>query len=107
MIAKWNSSEYGSQNGNSSCPDVWGLSAVQRKINANPAWYVPSKGEWSAFGNQLGITSSNYNNRGLSDDYWTSSLVNAYSAWYAASTHGCTLDGIVDHDYFVRLGATF
>ena len=58
MIAKWNGSLYGSQNGNSSYPDMWGLSAVNsRTWNGSSGWYIPSRDEWAAFAGQLGITS--------------------------------------------------
>ena len=50
MISKWNSSAYGSQN-NGSYTDMWGLSAVQSGTwNGSTGWYVPSRGEWAAFG---------------------------------------------------------
>ena len=107
MIAKWNSSAYGSQNGNSSYPDMWGLSAVQSKINANPAWYVPSKEEWSAFGSQLGITSSNYGNKGLSNWYWSSSQYSSNHAWNARFYYGNMSGSYVTNSDSVRLGATF
>ena len=105
MIAKWNSSAYGSQNGDSSSPDIWGLSAVQSKINANPAWYVPSKEEWAAFGDNLAIDSSS--SEGLSSWYWSSSQYNTNEIWYA-NFDGCFMGYIiVNLNYSVRLGATF
>ena len=106
MIAKWNSSAYGAQN-DGNYTDMWGLSTVQSKINANPAWYVPSKEEWSAFGSQLGITSSNYGNKGLSDWYWSSSQDDAILVWTADFYGGRMYDNAVSGYNCVRLGVTF
>ena len=108
MIAKWNSSAYGSQNGDSNYPDMWGLSAVQSGTwNGSSGWYVPSREEWAAFGGQLGITTSNYGNKGLSDWCWSSSQNDTSNAWYALFDYGYM--GYIDvHDnYYVRLCATF
>ena len=107
MIAKWNSSAYGAQNDNSSYDDMWGLSTVQSKINANPAWYVPSREEWAAFGEQLGITSSNYGNEGLSEWCWSSSQYTTRNAWSAGFSNGYMQNNSVNSSAFVRLGATF
>ena len=107
MIAKWNSSAYGAQNDNSSYDDMWGLSTVQSKINANPAWYVPSQEEWAAFGDQLGITQSNYGNKGLSNWYWLSSQNSNRGAWVARFYDGYMETYIVNDTNYVRLGATF
>ena len=104
MIAKWNSSAYGSQNAGRYEPDMWGLSTVQSKINANPAWYVPSKEEWSAFGDKLGITFKNYGNKGLSGEYWSSSQFNNFGAWTA---EGGMLTSTVMGIGCVRLSTTF
>ena len=109
MIVKWNASGYGSQNGSISYQDVWGLSEVQSKINGSPEWYVPSKEEWSAFGEELGITKNNYGSKGLRLRYWSSSQYNESSIWYAYIRYG-----YMDYDHadsytytFVRLGTTF
>ena len=103
MIAKWNSSGYGTLNSN----DMWGVSTVQSKINANPAWYVPSKEEWSAFADKLGITSSNYGNKGLSYLCWSSSQDDFEFAWNADFDHGYMGHNLVYGNLYVRLGATF
>ena len=108
MIAKWNGSLYGSQNGNSSYPDMWGLSAVNsRTWNGSSGWYVPSRGEWAAFAGQLSITSGNYSNKGLSDRYWSSSQRNTYTAWNARFDRGNFDYGNVLSNFCVRLGTTF
>ena len=104
MIAKWNSNAYGLQYSN----DMWGLSAVQSETwNGSSGWYVPSHNEWSAFGNQLGITTSNYGDKGLSDCYWSSSQYDGHRAWSVYFYYGY-MDGItVPNSEFVRLGTTF
>ena len=45
MIAKWNSGAYGAKN-DGSAPDIWGV--IQEKVAEG--WFVPSRGEWGAFG---------------------------------------------------------
>ena len=109
MITKWNASGYGTQNGNSSYPDVWGLSAVQSVTwNGSSGWYVPSKQEWVAFGNAFSITSSNYSSTfGLSDYYWSSSQANARTAWDMRFSNGYMGDNFVYSSSYVRLGTTF
>ena len=79
----------------------------QPKINKG--WFIPSKEEWSAFGEELGITKSNYSYsaNGLSDGYWSSSQSNAVtrSAWYANFKHGAMYYGY--NNSYVRLATTF
>ena len=109
MIAKWNSSSYGS----TSSYDMWGLSTVQSKINENPAWYVPSKEEWAAFGDKLDITEDNYHEKGLGPICWSSSVYFEGRAWCASFYFlGCISSGNVNADgmgasVYVRLGTTF
>jgi type II secretory pathway pseudopilin PulG len=72
MIDIWNSEVYGEQDD----LDMWGV--IQEKLandkeGKNIVWFVPSKSEWSAFGEELGITSKNYSYFGLSPSYWSSS----------------------------------
>ena len=104
MITKWNSSGYGSQNSN----DMWGLSAVQSGTwNGSSGWYVPSRGEWSAFADQLDITKENYPSKGLSSNCWSSSQYSARSAWYANFFYGTFDFYDVNNLTYVRLGTTF
>ena len=108
MIAKWNSSAYGSQNSD----DMWRLSTVQSKIKEEPAWYVPSRSEWAAFGGQLGITRLNYSDKGLNNWYWSSSQRNQGYVWITDINGGYVyynkVNGSVNnHGHYVRLGATF
>ena len=68
---------------------LWGISAVQSGTwNGSGGWYVPSRGEWSAFADQLDITTSNYSSKGLSDYYWSSSQSGASRAWFASFSGG-------------------
>ena len=108
MIAKWNSSAYGSQTTSGSYTDMWGLNAVQSGTwNGSSGWYVPSREEWAAFGEQLGITSSNYGNKGLSEWCWSSSQYTTRNAWSAGFSNGYMQNNSVSSRTFVRLGATF
>ena len=58
MISKWNASTYGTQDAGGTYKDMWGV--IQDK--ANKGWFVPSKEEWSAFAQNLGIQSREYVN---------------------------------------------
>ena len=99
MISQWNSNKYPPQNNN----DMWKLIQTQ----ASNGWFVPSKEEWSAFGEELGITSSNYSEKKLSDWYWSSSQGNTSYAWLANFSLGYMGHNRVDYDRCVRLSATF
>ena len=103
MIAKWNSSAYGAQNDNGTFLDMWG--AIQDKVAEG--WFVPSRGEWGAFGDNLGITADNYVNCGLSDWCWSSSLYNTNNAWLPGFTRGYMNFGTVNDYACVRMSATF
>ena len=104
MIAKWNAKAYGDQDQCSSGhKDMWGQ--IQEKVNNG--WFVPSRAEWAAFGGELGITSGNYGNFGLSNYYWSSSQSGANNAWYANFNYGCMDYNDVNTNYYVRLSATF
>ena len=103
MIAKWNSSAYGAQNDNGTYLDMWG--AIQDKVAEG--WFVPSRGEWGAFGDNLGITADNYVDYGLSDWCWSSSQNNTNSAWSADFDGGYMNGDTVNGYSYVRLSATF
>ena len=103
MIAKWNSSSYGAQNDNGTYLDMWG--AIQDKVAEG--WFVPSRGEWGAFGDNLGITTDNYLNCGLSGWCWSSSQFDTDDAWFADFLNGDMDNRDVDGNQLVRLSATF
>ena len=74
-------------------------------------WFVPSRAEWSAFGDmlwtQFSVNTKSYVKFGLKDWYWSSSQGNAYNAWYAGFRNGyMTYDNVFSRSY-VRLSATF
>ena len=115
MIAKWNAA--GTSEGYSNSPqnnqDIW--KHIQEKYNSGK-WYIPSRGEWAAFGDyftnktdlETKLTTSNYNSLyGLSGWYWSSSQTNAYCAWFAAFSYGHMNAIDVNRNGSVRLGATF
>ena len=99
MITAWKAQTYGDQNAR----DMWGV--IQDKVTEG--WFVPSKGEWVAFGNNLGITSSNHSSYGLSDYCWSSSLCSTYSAWTAFLCDGIVSEYTINSPTYVRLSATF
>ena len=103
MIAKWNSSAYGAQNDNGTYLDMWG--AIQDKVAEG--WFVPSRGEWGAFGSNLGITIDNYVNYSLSVWCWSSSQSYTTLAWNARFDNGYMGDYSVIGGRYVRLSATF
>ena len=103
MIEKWNNKAYGAQNDNGTYKDMWG--EIQTKVNEG--WFVPSQGEWSAFGEELGITIENYTSKNLSNYYWSSSQINAYAACNARFNNGYMDGSRVYGNYCVRLGTTF
>ena len=104
MISKWNAKAYGDQDKCSSHKDMWGQ--IQEKVNKG--WFVPSRAEWAAFAGELGITSSNYEDLGLSHYYWSSSQNGTSSAWFANFFGGFMDDRInVDRNGYVSLSATF
>ena len=103
MISKWNNEEYGEQNKCLSHEDMWGV--IQDEVNKG--WFVPSRAEWSAFVGELGITSSNRGNLGLSKYYRSSSQGNTIDAWTVRFDYGYMLRNGVNENYYVRLSATF
>ena len=102
FIDKWNAAAYGEQNQGTN-PDMWGV--IQNEVEKG--WFVPSNGEWAAFGNNLEITSSNYVSKDLSDSYWLASLINGGLPSNATIINGDVYDNSPNGICFVRLSATF
>ncbi len=106
-IGRWNSSYYGEQITTAAYIDMWG--AIQTKVSEG--WFVPSKGEWSAFGDflykDLGVTTSNYANLGISYWYWSSSQRSVYDGYYIYFDHATIQSEFVDEIMYVRLSTTF
>lgn len=111
MIAKWNSSAYGAQNANGTNLDMWG--AIQTEIyeegdqEGDPTWFVPSRGEWGAFVDNLGIAKDDYANHGISNFCWSSSQYDTRLAWRADFRNGYMNGTNVGSSNSVRLSATF
>ena len=99
MISQWNSNKYPPQDDN----DMWGL--IQTQVNNG--WFVPSRAEWSAFVEELGITKENYVNYKLSGWYWSSSQRDTLGAWGADFYYGYMSNDRVNNGGCVRLAATF
>ena len=80
---------------------------IQPKVNKG--WFIPSKEEWSAFGEELGITKSNYSVRGLNGLYWSSSqyYANSYHVWSAKFIDGYMFGNNGSNSSYVRLVTTF
>lgn len=87
--------------------DMWGL--IEEEVA--DGWFVPSKSEWAAFGGEVlelnDITSSNYDDYGLSSWCWSSSQNNTDYAYYALFYYGYVSNSNVNLDNFVRLATTF
>ena len=80
-----------------------GISEVQSGTwNGSGGWYVPSRGEWAAFADQLDITTSNYSSKGLSNYYWSSSQYSKRNAWDANFYYGSSDYGDVTNGHYVR-----
>ena len=117
MINDWNNNtaKYGEQTTASSGKDyidLWG--AIQdgqynivSTASDSKKWFIPSKSEWSAFGEELGITSSNYVNKGLRAWYWSSSQLDTNGVYGANFNDGYILDGSVRGNGSFRLSTTF
>ena len=84
--------------------DVWKF--IQTRYNEG--WFIPSRAEWSAFSNELGITESNAERTyGLEDKYWSSSQVDTFSIWIAYFFNGCMKTERASNFANVRLATTF
>ena len=111
VMAKWDlgtaTGGWGAQNENGTYDDMWG--AIKEQVNEG--WFVPSKSEWSAFGDMLfrkiGVDTSDYSDYGLNDWYWSSSQFIASNAYTAGFGTGYVSSGNVSSYGYVRLSATF
>ena len=105
MIKKWDDGEYGEKDKNPTCKDVWG----QITKEVEKGWFVPSRAEWAAFAEELGITATNYEDFGLSKWYWSSSQRSetyVYTVHFGPKTIG---NGIAPNQtaFSVRLSTIF
>ena len=53
------------------------------KQKVDKGWFIPSRAEWAAFGEELKISQEKYANYDLSPYYWTSSQRNSNLVWGA------------------------
>ena len=113
MIQKYENGDYGDPKTDGSYTDLWGLATLKEKVAQG--WFVPSRAEWSAFGDMLytseylpeKVTTSNYVNYGLKGWYWSSSQIDGSSAWGANFGSGYMISSTVNFYDYVRLSATF
>jgi len=106
MIERWNNSEYGTQDPR----DVWGH--ITEKYN--DGWFLPSKGEWAAFGGELGsslepnLTTSNYESQyGLKSSYLSSTQYDINRCYGPLFSSGQISGRYKWSSYAVRLSRTF
>ena len=102
MIKKWNLADNGGY-GAQDAKDMWGL--IQEKVK--DGWFVPSRGECSAFAEELKVTKENYGYRKLGDWYWSSSENGTGGAYGANLGYGFIDYRRVYSFSFVRLSTTF
>ena len=87
---------------------AWSDACSKKQIVGNVTFRLPSKEEWSAFGGQFGITTSNYSSSyGLSSRYWSPTEYEGSRAWVATFCYGYMAYGFETDNYSVRLCATF
>ena len=100
MIIKWNNKEYGNQNSQ----DIWGnISNVVEE-----GWFIPSKDEWLAFGNELNVTSDKRLQYGFNQYcYHSSSQRTARFVWDAHLYQGNINQIYVNNLIGIRLATTF
>ena len=91
-------------------PDYWEQDRTYDYVKTatdSKKWFVPSRAEWSAFGEELEITTEGYEKCGLSEWYWSSSQYDTYSAYLARFDYGCIGGDSVNDLGYVRLSTTF
>ena len=107
IMAEWNKDTPPYKKDDGLFSDIWG----QIENEYKKGWFVPSRGEWAAFGDAIGLTKSNYSE--LSSKYslskcsWSSSLSNTGSAWSALFYNGDLNDFLLVSYTYVRLSTTF
>ena len=115
MISKWNNEEYGTKNAGTEYKDLWGIFKDEKNTTGKvdgEKWFIPSKGEWSAFGGNLNIskisTDTNYYaNLGLSDRYWSSSQWSKSGVYFMDFKYGAMNCWNLRSNWGIRLSTTF
>ena len=87
---------------------TYGFRSAQR-ITISGNWVIPSINELSAFGGELGITSSNYTKYGLKYRYCSSSWDNTSrgAGCYISFSEGKTDYTFGTQKYYIRLAIKF
>ena len=124
IVAEWNKGTSGKYGGPHK-DDLWGI--IQGKIvddsgnittdetknYYNKGWFVPSKAEWSAFGDmafsKMKVTETDYADYGLEDSYWSSAQRTQYAVYTAYFKRGFGIihSNVFINNKFVRLSTTF
>ena len=93
--------------------DLWGViqnTNINKKYKLD-RWFVPSRAEWSAFGDmlwtQFSVDTNSYEEFGLKGWYWSSSQFDTYDAWLARFGSSYMGTDTVSYYGYVRLSATF
>ena len=87
---------------------TWSDACSETKEIGSVKFRLPSKEEWSAFGGQLGITTSDYSSTyGLRLWYWSSTKGDSTLAWYADFQRGKMFSDTVSRLNYVRFCANF
>ena len=108
MITKWDADGYGGKDIGEK-KDIWG----EIKPDVSKGWFVPSRGEWAAFVEELNskleldITKDTYTSFNLKSYYWASSQLDTYRAWAVSFADGYMDYGYVANSYSARLATTF
>lgn len=105
MIEKWNAAgtNDGYTDADQDNQDIW--KHIQTKYEEG--WFIPSKAEWAAFGNELGITKENhYSTYKLSSSYWSSSQYTIRMSFNALINNAYMHYRAVNDTRSVRLAAT-
>lgn len=103
MISRWNSKAYGDQDKCLEHRDVWGQ--IQKEVDKG--WFLPSRGEWSAFTKEIGVNLDDYKEKGLNDWYWSSSQRKTNNAFGASFGQNYIGYNNVNQFHYVRLSITF
>ena len=103
MIQKWKAGAYGSRDDNETYKDLWGV--VEEKFAKG--WFVPSRDEWSAFAQELGITESNYFKKNLFGYYMSSTVKSSMYWWEIRFSNGEWGGSSLNYYGRVRLSTTF
>ncbi len=109
MIANWNLNGAEGSYGIQDLKDMWGIIKEGNNLSKyGLEWFVPSRAEWSAFGDMIWTKfSKNYSRHNLQLWYWSSSIMSVYDAYCTRFSTGFINGYSVRSNYCVRLSTTF